>query len=174
MPAVQDLTGQRFGRLVALTKVRSRGKKTFWLWRCDCGTEKECQTSHVKGLKIRSCGCMLEEYLHSEEHAASCARASRLPRTHGMSNEPEYFVWKSMRQRCENEKSHDYRWYGALGVRVCERWQKFENFYADMGKSNGLTLDRIDPAKDYSPENCRWASWEVQRTNKRKHQMVTA
>ena len=72
-----------------------------------------------------------------------------------------------MHERCRNPNNHDYRWYGALGVRVCERWASFENFYADMGEPNGLTLDRIDPRGNYEPENCRWATWDVQRVNKR-------
>lgn len=55
----------------------------------------------------------------------------------------------------------------ALGVKICDRWREFENFYADMGEPNGLTLDRIDPFGGYEPENCRWATWETQRENKR-------
>lgn len=86
-----------------------------------------------------------------------------------MSRTPVHAVWKAMIQRCANPKAHDYRWYGALGVEVCERWRSFENFYADMGEPNGLTLDRINPMGDYKPSNCRWASWETQRMNKRKH-----
>lgn len=76
-----------------------------------------------------------------------------------------------MLQRCANPNCHDYRWYGKLGVKVCERWLSFENFYADMGEPNGLTLDRINPAGNYEPSNCRWATWETQRDNKRsKHE----
>jgi len=74
-----------------------------------------------------------------------------------------------MRQRCSNPKSPDYKWYGALGVRVCDRWQSFEAFFADMGPSNGLTLERLDPFKGYEPGNCCWAPWSDQRMNKRKH-----
>lgn len=69
--------------------------------------------------------------------------------------------------RCDKPDNHDYRWYGALGVKICDRWREFENFYADMGEPNGLTLDRINPTGDYEPDNCRWATWETQRENKR-------
>lgn len=167
MPARQDVTGQRFGRLVAIRRLPPRNKRTFWLWRCDCGTEKAINLPHVKAGKIVSCGCYLTELLHSAAHAAHCAAAAKHPRSHGLSHLPEYFVWKTMRQRCENPRNHDYRWYGALGVRVCERWSSFEAFYADMGPARGLTLDRIDPTGHYEPSNCRWATWETQRANKR-------
>ena len=162
-----DVTGQRFGRLVAVAPLPARNKRTFWLWRCDCGAEKAINLPHVKSGKIVSCGCYLAEVLHSREHASRCAVAAATPRTHGLSKLPEYFVWKTMRQRCGNPNSPDYRWYGALGVKVCERWSDFEAFYADMGPANGLTLDRADPTGDYCPENCRWATWETQRANKR-------
>ena len=167
MPRAIDATNQRFGRLVALRRAPSRGKRTFWLFRCDCGSEKEAAFAHVKAGRIRSCGCLLTEILHSAEHRAHCAAAARKPRTHGKSRTPVHAVWKAMVQRCCNPKAHDYRFYGALGVKVCERWRKFENFYADMGEPKGLTLDRKDPAGDYGPDNCRWATWDVQRQNKR-------
>lgn len=168
MPAAIDITGLRFGRLVALRKVAPINKRTFWAFRCDCGTEKVANAMHVKAGRIISCGCALTEYLHSAEHAATCKINSSLPRTHGLSKTPVYFVWKAMIQRCENPKSKDFKHYGAKGVKVCERWKAFENFYRDMGVPNGLTLDRIDPSKDYCPENCRWADWVTQNTNKRQ------
>ncbi len=167
MPAKIDVTGRRFGRLTALSPLASRNKRTFWLWRCDCGQDKAINLPHVMYGKIVSCGCYLNEVLHSDEHAEHCGAIAKLPRSHGMSSLPEYFVWKSMRQRCDNPNSHDYRWYGALGVRVCERWATFPAFFADMGPANGLTLDRIDPAGNYESGNCRWATWETQRQNKR-------
>ena len=162
------MTAMRFGRLTAVKPLPPRNRRTFWLWRCDCGQTKAINASHVKQGKIVSCGCYLKEVLASEEHAARCKVAAQKPRTHGLSGMPEYFVWKTMRQRCRNPNQHDYRWYGALGVKVCERWDSFEAFFADMGPANGLTLDRIDPTGNYEPSNCRWASWEVQRANKRK------
>lgn len=71
--------------------------------------------------------------------------------------------------RCYNTKQRDYRWYGAKGVSVCDKWQKFEGFLDDMGViPDGLTLDRIDPFGNYEKENCRYATWEVQYHNRRK------
>lgn len=81
---------------------------------------------------------------------------------------PTYKSWASMIARCKYEKSNSYHNYGGRGISVCERWRSFENFLADMGeRPEGMTLDRKDPNKDYSPGNCRWASQTIQSVNKR-------
>ena len=65
MPKALDLTGQRFGRLVALSKAPSRSGKTYWLCQCDCGKQKEIQTSHLTNHLIQSCGCLSAQVNHS-------------------------------------------------------------------------------------------------------------
>ena len=74
-----------------------------------------------------------------------------------------------MRRRCENPNSTNYKNYGARGIKVCDRWQSFENFLADMGEKPdpALTLDRTNNEGDYEPDNCRWATRKEQRANKR-------
>ena len=77
---------------------------------------------------------------------------------HGWSQTPTYKTWSSMHGRCKDPRNASYKYYGARGIRVCERWADFENFLEDMGRRPGLDyqLDRRDSDGNYEPENCRW------------------
>jgi len=81
---------------------------------------------------------------------------------------PLYNTWVGMRQRCNDPKHINYRYYGGKGIRVCKRWNSFQSFIADMGdKPIGMTLDRIDGDGNYEPTNCMWATGKRQALNQK-------
>jgi hypothetical protein len=81
-----------------------------------------------------------------------------------------------MRQRCGNPANKRFANYGGRGISVCERWLKFENFYADMGPrpSADLSIDRINNDGNYEAGNCRWATAKEQRANQRPRSSASA
>jgi hypothetical protein len=92
----------------------------------------------------------------------------------GKAKLPEYGQWADMLQRCKNPKLRSYHLYGGRGIKVCKRWLAFDNFYEDMSsKPKGYTLERIDNSKDYTPENCKWASPQEQAFNRRDNHLLT-
>jgi predicted DNA-binding transcriptional regulator AlpA len=158
----KDLTGRRFGMLIATAPAYSRQGAWYWRYKCDCG--KVCVkagsdvTKSVKLGGTPSCGC------------AVAAQIGRKNSTHGMSGSKIYIVWRNMRNRCNKQWEPAYKNYGARGIKVCKRWQdSFAAFWEDMGPTYrpGLTLERRNNDGDYAPRNCYWATYTQQARNTR-------
>jgi hypothetical protein len=167
MPNFINLEGKRIGRWLVTSQHKlvssPKSKIRYWLCVCDCGVTKWVNYSNLMKCS-RSCGC-LEKELSKERFT-----------THGFSKTPFYCRYHSMLRRCHDPLFHAYHRYGGRGIKV--EWKNFESFYVDMydsflrhSKKHGLantTLDRANPDKNYSKENCKWATRAEQSKNKSK------
>jgi hypothetical protein len=167
MPKVKYVinVGDRFGKLTAIQQTEiKKWHRYAWLFKCDCGVDVISVPSVVcRGdVNTKSCGCgriaTLKRIMFKHGH------------TLGKTTSPTYNSWRGMLDRCTSESHKDFIYYGARGIKVCERWLKFENFFADMGeRPKGRTIDRIDGNGQYELANCRWATSLEQRHNTRKY-----
>ena len=137
--------------------------QTFWHAICDCGNKTIVRGGKFKFGGVKSCGCAQKDAVGS------------INRTHGKANkEPEYITWKRMRDRCNNKNNPAYKNYGGRGIKICARWNNYENFIFDMGKKpKNFSIERVDNNKGYFPENCVWADRKTQSRNKRTNIFVT-
>ena len=168
MPSFIDLTGRIFGRLTVLKQSQNISGRVAWTCQCECGNQKNALSKKLLNGKALSCGCKSREWVSSfggnfvdkamltvrkHNHAANYQRT------------PEYSVWASMKQRCNNPKSTGWEKYGGKGIKVCQAWdENFVSFLSDMGNkpSPNYTIDRLNPLGDYEPGNCRWATKQQQ------------
>jgi hypothetical protein len=151
-----QVTGKRFGRLLVLGDAASVGARRFVRARCDCGTEKELALRHLVSGRTVSCGCWRTEV------------ATAQLTVHGMTGTATHRIWTGMLTRCTNPKAGKYPRYGGRGIKVCARWQVFENFLADMGeRPKGASIERKNNDGDYEPKNCRWSTSAAEQATNR-------
>lgn len=166
----EDLRGERFGRLVVLRQASpDKSGRARWECRCDCGKTTIAAAVRLKRGLSNSCGCLRLDKV----------KASSI--THGITRQKDdkpripkiYQTWANIKTRCTNPKTPYYDRYGGRGIKVCDEWMNdFQSFYdwaIANGYQEGLQIDRIDNDGDYTLENCRWVTKEVNANNKRNN-----
>lgn len=158
-----NLSGMVFGRLTVFSRADNDTRnKTVWNCVCVCGTKLTVAANRLQRGNVQSCGCLQKEVISA-------------PRVHGHAHTGkqtrEYRSWQMMKNRCYNEKYHEFEYYGGRGITVCKRWRdSFESFLLDMGpRPAGCSLEREKTNRGYSPSNCKWADRFEQANNKRNN-----
>lgn len=164
MPKIINVIGKKFNRLTVIERAYRPYPGTFFRCRCDCGNETIVVSQKLRFGSTKSCGCFKGD------------QGRKRFLKHGQHNIPEYQIWQAIKTRCYNFSSIGFKYYGARGINVCNRWKhSFANFFADMGErpTPQHTIERRNNNKGYSPNNCYWATRKSQNRNKRSNCMLT-
>lgn len=159
---IKDLSGKRFGRLVAILPTEERiNRNIVWLCECDCGKQLGIKSCHLINGRTQSCGCLRND------------SAKTTHTNHGKAHSKINHVWASMKQRCLNPNNKGFPNYGGRGITVCQEWQdSFQAFYDYVSRlphfgEDGYSLDRINNDGNYEPGNVKWSTRAEQNRNRR-------
>lgn len=158
-----DITGQRFGKLIAVSFIgfkpifSDQRRAAIWLCKCDCGKEVEVSYANLRSGHTKSCGCYQID-----------VQRGRMTK-HGMCGSRLNKIYRNMKSRCNNPNATGHQYYHDKGITICKEWEESFEAFVDWSMNNGyapdLTIDRKDNTKGYSPENCRWTTSKVQNRN---------
>ena len=157
-----DITGRYFGRLQAIRKAFTKSKVQYWECRCICGNITYVRKGHLTSGRTKSCGCLLKE--------------NNTGYKHGLGKNKILSVFQGMLNRCYNKNEKAYKNYGRRGITICKEWledrTKFYYWALNNGYKEGLTIERINNEKGYSPDNCMWATYKQQARNTRRNHLI--
>lgn len=161
-----SIVGKRFGRLTVIERSYMKRSDYYWQCQCDCGTVTYAKSATIKSGKKKSCGCLRTDLLIKRSITHGHSRNGK--------RSPMLNTWTLMLNRCLDSKNERYLDYGGRGIKVCDRWLKFEHFLEDMGEKPdpSLQLERIDNDGNYEPGNCEWATRAAQCRNRRSNHRV--
>ncbi len=157
---ILDLKNKKFGKWCVIEYVGN----SMWKCQCECGTVANVESYSLRSGNSHSCGCYQKEV------------ASRTHKKHGYTRTRLYRIYYKMKERCYKPNNDNYKYYGGLGIVICDEWlnsfSAFANWSMSHGYADNLTIDRIDNTKGYCPDNCRWITIQEQQKNKRKRGTV--
>lgn len=163
LPQVAE--GTKIKHWTVIKRAANYKRDRAYLCRCDCGTEKVLTAYKLKQpnafVSCRKCSVKLQKHGDTVGHNKS----------------PLYTAWDNMKRRCRNVTHPMYKHYGGRGIDVCEEWansfEVFKKWALENGWEKGLSIDRIDNNRGYSPDNCRWTTQKVQCNNTRRNTFAT-
>lgn len=162
-----DLTGQKFGRLIAIRNTNTKNKWNTYIWecKCDCGKTVLVDCHKLRSGNTKSCGCL---YIDKAK-----TMSKKYLQKHGKCDSAIYHIYTEIKSRCFNHNNKSYKYYGGRGITICDEWlndfMSFYNWAINNGYEKGLSIERMDTNGNYEPSNCCWISMKEQQRNKRNN-----